>query len=503
MTEKHLSSLLYSELVLPEVLQRGILDSGFVHCTPIQAESLPILLSGQDVAGQAQTGTGKTAAFLVATFHRLLTHYPPEGREPNHPRALILAPTRELAIQIHADAQALGRHAGLRLALAYGGTGYDEQRERITAGVDVLIGTPGRIIDYFRQHVFSLKSVQVLVLDEADRMFDLGFIKDIRFLLNRLPPPDQRLNMLFSATLSERVNELAYEHMHNPQVVKIESDKLTVDSVREQVYFPANPEKIPLLIGLMRSMQAVRTLVFVNTRHGAERVALWLRTNDFGAAVISGDVPQKKREQLLGMFKDGRLAVLVATDVAARGLHIPDVSHVINYDLPQGAEDYVHRVGRTARAGASGDAISFACETYAFHLGDIESYVGHKIEVRPVDESTLAPADSIRAPERHPRGLEYRDRAHRGDDRHGRRDDRPRKRPVERRSELPRGRAEGRAMPPVPAPAESAPVAPEATPPPGEPFIVETPVPESIVIQAPAQREPSRRARAREIPFIG
>ena len=491
MSEKHLSTLLYSELSLPEVLQRGIRDSGFVHCTPIQAESLPIALTGQDVAGQAQTGTGKTAAFLVAMFNRLLTHYPPEGREPNDPRALILAPTRELAIQIHADAQNLGRHTGLKLALAYGGTGYDEQRERILAGADVLIGTPGRIIDYFRQHVFALKSVQVLVLDEADRMFDLGFIKDIRFLLHRLPPPDQRLNMLFSATLSERVNELAYEHMHNPQVVKIESDKLTVDGVREQVYFPANAEKIPLLIGLLRGMEAVRTLVFVNTRHGAERVALWLRANDFSAAVISGDVPQKKREQLLEMFKDGRLKVLVATDVAARGLHIPDVSHVINYDLSQDAEDYVHRVGRTARAGASGDAISFACETYAFHLGDIESYVGHKIEVRRVDEGALAPADTIKQPERHPRGTGERGRERRGE----RRDDRGR----ERRPPRPDTRRGARAGDASATVTPATPVSPAAMtePPADEPDAVPTPVPGSH------RDERLLRSRTREIPAIG
>ena len=220
-------------------------------CTPIQAETLPVALTGQDVAGQAQTGTGKTAAFLVAVYNHLLTHPASEQRKKNQPRALILAPTRELAIQIRDDATIIGKHTGLSLALAYGGTGYDEQRDAIAAGVDVLVGTPGRLIDYFKQHVYDLKMVQAVVLDEADRMFDLGFIKDIRFLLRRCPPPEKRMGLLFSATLSHRVQELAYEHMNQPVHVDVVPEKVTADRVRQMLYHTANEEKIPLLIGLL------------------------------------------------------------------------------------------------------------------------------------------------------------------------------------------------------------------------------------------------------------
>ncbi len=366
----------------------GVRAAGFQQCTPIQAQTLPVALLGKDVAGQAQTGTGKTAAFLLAMFNHLLKHPAQRSNQPA-PRALILAPTRELAVQIHSDAEILGSGTGLRMAVVYGGADYDKQREQLQAGVDVLIGTPGRLIDYFRQHIYTLSHAQVLVMDEADRMFDLGFIKDIRFLLRRLPPPDKRLNLLFSATLGHRVLELAYEHMNNPETVQIEPDKKTVDLVTQSIFFPGNEEKGPLLVGLLRSMQARRTMVFVNTKRAAEDIARLLEHNGLPAEAINGDVPQKKRLRMLKDFQEGALPVLVATDVASRGLHVPDVSHVINYDLPQDAPDYVHRIGRTARAGASGDAISFACETYAFSLPEIEDYIGHRIPVGTVDSALL------------------------------------------------------------------------------------------------------------------
>ncbi len=388
MTDHHLTNKAFADLALPDVLLKGVHEAGFGFCTPIQAESLPLALAGQDVAGQAQTGTGKTAAFLLAAFHHLLSH-PPEQRRPNQPRAIMLAPTRELAVQIHKDAELLGRHTEFKLGLVYGGTGYDTQRKMLEDGVDVLIGTPGRIIDYFKQHVFDLKAVQVMVLDEADRMFDLGFIKDIRFLLRNMPPPEQRLSMLFSATLSYRVTELAYEHMNNPQFVSIEPDKRTADKVTQTLYHTAQEEKIPLLVHLLRHMDPTRSLVFTNTKDAAENIAAWLKGNSLNAAVLSGDVPQTQRMSILQDFMEGRLPVLVATDVAARGLHVPDVSHVFNFDLPQNAEDYVHRIGRTARAGASGDAVSFACERYVFSLIEIEEYVGHKIPVARVPEDMV------------------------------------------------------------------------------------------------------------------
>ncbi len=376
-------------------------------CTPIQAETLPVALSGRDVAGQAQTGTGKTAAFLVAVYSHLMKNPPDANRKPNQPRALILAPTRELAIQIRDDALVIGKHTGLKLALAYGGTGYEEQRDAITAGVDVLVGTPGRLIDYFKQHVFDLKMVQAIVLDEADRMFDLGFIKDIRFLLRRCPPPEQRLGMLFSATLSHRVQELAYEHMNQPVHVDVVPEMITAERVRQVLYHTANDEKIPLLVGLLSHTDPHRSIVFVNTKRAAERVWAYLEGNGFKCAVLSGDVPQTKRQRLLKEFQAGELPVLIATDVAARGLHIPDVSHVFNYDLPQDAEDYVHRIGRTARVGKDGDAISFACENYVYSLPEIEAYIGHKIPVEAVPEGyivKLKPPVKIKRPPPRPGG---------------------------------------------------------------------------------------------------
>jgi ATP-dependent RNA helicase RhlB len=391
MSETYLTDVSFSSFSLPAELMQGIEEAGFSMCTPIQAETLPVALQGRDIAGQAQTGTGKTAAFLVAVYHQLLTHAADDSRrKPNQPRALILAPTRELAIQIHNDALVIGKYTGLRLCLAYGGTGYEQQRDDISAGVDILVGTPGRLIDYFKQHVFDLKMIQAIVLDEADRMFDLGFIKDIRYLMRRCPPPEKRLGLLFSATLSHRVQELAYEHMNNPVHVDIEPEKVTADKVRQVLYHTANEEKIPLLVGILNHVDPHRSIVFVNTKRNAERVWSYLEGNGFKCAVLSGDVPQTKRQRLLREFQNGELPVLIATDVAARGLHIPDVSHVFNYDLPQDAEDYVHRIGRTARIGKDGDAVSFACENFVYSLPEIEAYIGRKIPVEPIPEGYVA-----------------------------------------------------------------------------------------------------------------
>jgi len=380
MSMNHLTDKRFTDFSFSEALQQGIADAGFEYCTPIQADTLPLAMEGNDIAGQAQTGTGKSAAFLLAALHYLDTHPPQPQRKPTQPRVLILAPTRELAIQIHHDAEILAKHTDYKLALVYGGTGYESQRQQLQEGTDFLIGTPGRIIDYFKQHIFDLKAIQVMILDEADRMFDLGFIKDIRYVLRRMPEPDQRLNMLFSATLSYRVTELAYDHMNSPEMVQIEPDKVTADLVSQRVYYTANQEKIPLLLGLLNHMDPKRSIVFVNTKRAAELVWGYLKSNGYDAAVLSGDVPQNKRISLLKQFQSGELPILVATDVAARGLHIPEVSHVFNYDLPQEAEDYVHRIGRTARAGAKGDAISFACEDFSYSLPEIEEYIGHKIE---------------------------------------------------------------------------------------------------------------------------
>jgi len=393
------TDLSFSSLHLPEPLARGIADAGFERCTPIQAGTLPRALAGLDVAGQAQTGTGKTAAFLVAMFANLLRSPPPADRPVTSPRGFILAPTRELAVQIHKDAELLGQYCNLSLGLAFGGVDYEKQRRQLEAGVDVLIGTPGRIIDYYKQRVFDLRHVQVMVLDEADRMFDLGFIADIRYLLRRMPEPTRRLSMLFSATLSQRVLELAYEHMNEPELVRIEPEKVTADKVRQVIYFPSMEEKVGLLVGLLKKLNATRTMVFVNMKRTAERLEATLRANHIDAEAMSGDVPQNKRLRMLRDFHEGRLPVLIATDVAARGLHIPDVSHVFNYDLPQDPEDYVHRIGRTARAGAAGDAISFGCEDYVQSLPDIEAFIGRKLPVEPVEPGLVT--EVVAAPHEH------------------------------------------------------------------------------------------------------
>jgi len=379
MNAPHTTDVEFSQLGLDERLLKSLEEHSLTHCTPVQAECLPIALAGKDVAGQAQTGTGKTAAFLLAIMQHILKTPERPGRKQQQPRAIIISPTRELAIQIHKDAVMLNAHAGLSLGLVYGGVDYEKQRNSLNEKIDILIGTPGRLIDYHKQNVYSLKGIEIVVLDEADRMFDLGFIADIRYMFRCMPKPENRLNMLFSATLSHRVIELAYEHMNSPEKVIINPDQVTAENVKQTMYHVANDEKIPLLLGLMKKIDPKRSIVFVNTKRTAEKVWSYLEGNGYHAAVLSGDVPQNKRQRLFKEFSEGRLPVLVATDLAARGLHVHEVSHVFNYDLPQNAEDYVHRIGRTARAGASGDAVSFACEEYVYSLMEIEEYIGHKL----------------------------------------------------------------------------------------------------------------------------
>ncbi len=366
----------FVELNLPETLAKGIADAGFSDCTPIQERTLPISLGGKDVAGQAQTGTGKTAAFLVTLFSRLLA----DGiRTANHPRALILAPTRELVVQIEQDAQLLGKHCGFTIQAIYGGVDYMKQRDALRDGADVIIGTPGRLIDYLKQKIYSLKEIEMLIIDEADRMFDMGFIADLRFILKRLPPFDKRQNLMFSATLNQRVMELAYEFMNVPEKVSVTPEKMTAERIEQVIYHASRKEKFPLLLGLLRRDGMARTMIFINTKREGEYLHDRLNANGFPCRIISGDVEQKKRLRILEDFKDGKLPILIATDVASRGLHIDGVSHVINYDLPQDCEDYVHRIGRTARAGAEGKAISLADEDGVLYLEAIEEYIKAKI----------------------------------------------------------------------------------------------------------------------------
>ena len=401
MSKTHLTETRFSDFELhPDVLA-ALAEKGFDYCTPIQAKTLPLALTGKDVAGQAQTGTGKTIAFLAASFHYLMNHPAREDRPVNHPRAIVVAPTRELVIQIHNDAELMAKHTGIKLQVVYGGEGYDIQRQRLQQGVDVLVATTGRLIDYFKQGVISLDNVQVMILDEADRMFDLGFIKDIRYLMRRLPPADDRLNLLYSATLSYKVRELAYEHMNEPTHVHIEPERKTAEQIQEELFYPSNTEKMDLLLSLVEEEWPDKAIIFGNTKYGCEKIWGALAGEEHRVGLLTGDVPQRKRIKILEQFTSGELDFLVATDVAARGLHIPLVTHVFNYDLPDDAEDYVHRIGRTGRAGASGHAISFACEQYAINLPAIESYMGHEIPVTQYDSSALL--DDIKPAKHFPR----------------------------------------------------------------------------------------------------
>jgi len=375
----------FSELDVPYEVKQGIENAGFTLCTPVQEAVIPRALRGEDVAAQAQTGTGKTAAFLISLFARMVRN--PAVDLGNSPQALIIAPTRELADQIYHEAERLGKFTGFRLLAVFGGIDYQKQMDTLQNGVDVLIGTPGRLIDYLKQNVYSLKKTRYLIIDEADRMFDMGFIDDLRFMLKKLPPYSKRQSMLFSATLSYRVMELAYEHMNLPEKISITPETLTVEKVAQVLYHVGKHEKIPLLLGLLKREAPERALIFVNTRRAAEMVVERLNRNNWKTQAITGEIEQKKRLRILADFKAGNLAILVATDVASRGIDVKGVTHVFNFDLPQDAEDYVHRIGRTGRAGEFGKAISMADEEYVYSLEDIEKYIGQKIPVEWAEES--------------------------------------------------------------------------------------------------------------------
>ena len=385
---RHLTDTRLSSYDLPDEVRQGLADAGFQFATPIQEKALPIALEGRDVAGQAQTGTGKTAAFLIATFTKLLRSRP--RREPRGPRALFVAPTRELVVQIDAEAKQLGAHTGLSTLAVFGGIDYRKQREALRRRPDVLVGTPGRLLDYEQQGATTFADVEVLVIDEADRMFDMGFIRDLRRILRRCPPYHARQTMLFSATLSPRVMELAWEHTNNAEKVEVEPERVGAHGITEVLYHCSTREKLALLLGLLEAEGRSRILIFVNRRTTAVDLVRALSANGYPTKALAGNVPQEKRLKILKDFKEGRLAVLVATDVASRGLHIEGVSHVINYDLPQDAEDYVHRIGRTGRAGAVGTAVSIACEDYVFSLDAIQKLIGRDIPVEWAPENILA-----------------------------------------------------------------------------------------------------------------
>jgi len=428
----------FESLDIPELVLKGIAEAGFDSCTPIQAKTLPISLSGKDVAGQAQTGTGKTAAFLISLFSQLIRNPIPEPRGKGWvaPRALIIAPTRELARQILKDADVLGKHCDFKTLCIHGGIDYEKQKNQIKAGVDILIVTPGRLIDFYKQKFFSLKSVEVLVIDEADRLFDMGFIQDTRYILRNIAPYNKRLSMLFSATLSFQVMELCYEHMNNAEKVQVEPEKVVVDEVEQSIYHADSTEKLNLLFGLLKKEGAEKTIIFCNTKRAAENVEANLSHNGYKASQISGDVNQRVRIRVLEKFSSGEVEILIATDVASRGLHIDDISHVINYDIPQDPEDYIHRIGRTARAGAKGVAISLGCEDYIQHLERIEETLKAKIPVVWPDESLFFNYDA--APERPEKKRTGPPPRRNGTSRNGSRPNRGRGRPSGNRTRNPR-----------------------------------------------------------------
>ena len=398
----HLTRTLLSEFDIPDEIRWGLAEAGFVFATPIQDKTLPIALAGRDVAGQAQTGTGKTAAFLITIFSRLLKN--PRRGPARGPRALVVAPTRELVVQIRTDAELLGRHTGLATLAVFGGIDYRLQRDAVKTIPDLLVGTPGRLLDYEQQGATTFRDVEILVIDEADRMFDMGFIRDLRRILRRCPPYNRRQTMLFSATLSVNVMELAYEHTNNAEKVEVEPERVGAHGITEVLYHVSSSEKFRLLLGLLEREGGSRVLIFVNRRTTAFELVRGLSANGYPTRALAGNVPQDRRLKILGDFKEGRLAVLVATDVASRGLHIEGVSHVINYDLPQDPEDYVHRIGRTGRAGAQGTAVAFACDDYVFSLDAIEKLIGRSIEVQWPPESLFRSGKLADAPRPHGAG---------------------------------------------------------------------------------------------------
>ncbi len=377
----------FHDLRLPDPVMHAIYDLGFKYCTPIQAEILPSLLESKDATGRAQTGTGKTAAFLITALTWMLGNPIKEKRRHGAPRVLIISPTRELALQIESEARALSKYCPFTIMSVFGGMDYERQKQKLIGKViDIIVATPGRLLDYNRKHDVHLGNVEILVLDEADRMLDMGFIPDVRSIIRSTPPKSRRQTLLFSATLTEQVTRLASQWTREPVIVEIEPDHVAVDTVDQVVYIVTTEEKYALLYNVITKQNLEKVLVFCNRRDQTRRLAELLNRYRINCALLSGEIPQKKRIRTLEDFKTGKIRVLVATDVAGRGIHIEGISHVINYTLPHDPEDYVHRIGRTGRAGALGTSVSFACEEDSFYLPDIEEFIGQKLNCINPDE---------------------------------------------------------------------------------------------------------------------
>ncbi len=377
----------FHDFKLPVGLMHGIADLNFKYCTPIQQESLPDVIAGKDIIGKASTGTGKSAVFLIGIFTRLIREQQ-QKRKNGTPRALIIAPTRELVIQIAKDAREIAKYLPMRVAEAYGGTDYERQQRNLKSRpVDILVATPGRLLDFSRKRVVNLREAGIMVIDEADRMLDMGFIPDVRSIIHQIPNRDKRQTLMFSATITEEVTRLASQWCVKPISVETEADKVAVETVTQVVYTLTKNEKYKVLYNIIQSEDCDRVIIFTNMKRDAKGLNDRLRRDGVNSTLLTGDVPQQKRTARLESFRDGKIKVMVATDVAGRGIHIDGISHVVNFTLPYEPEDYVHRIGRTGRAGAEGISISFADEESSFYLMDIEEYIGEALPcVEPSDE---------------------------------------------------------------------------------------------------------------------
>ncbi|MEQ8264394.1 ATP-dependent RNA helicase RhlB [Pseudohaliea sp.] len=381
----------FHDLGLREEIMHGIADLGFRYCSPIQAQVLPFTLRGHDAIGKAQTGTGKTAAFLITIFNDLLNNPVEDERFLGEPRAVVIAPTRELVMQIAADAEELGRHTGLNTVTLIGGMDYQKQLNQVNRRiVDLVVATPGRLIDFMTRRDLFLDHVEVLVLDEADRMLDMGFIPQVKRIVRATPQKEYRQTLLFSATFTQDIINLAAQWTRDPVKVEIEPESVATDSVDQKVYLASSEERFRILLNLLRGPDADSVIVFANRRDQVRRLHERLRKAGIRAGILSGEISQDKRTKTLERFKSGDLSVLVATDVAGRGIHVEGVSHVVNYNLPEDPEDYVHRIGRTGRAGATGISISFASEDDAFLLPDLEALLGEPLSCTHPPQELLA-----------------------------------------------------------------------------------------------------------------
>jgi ATP-dependent RNA helicase RhlB len=395
----------FEQLPLDPRLLRGIQEMGFTKLTPVQERTLSVTLTGLDAAVQSQTGTGKTAAFLITIFQGQLV------AEASRRKALIIAPTRELAVQIEAEAKLIGRHLHASVGCFYGGVGYNHQESMLKRGVDIIVGTPGRLLDLEQKGTLSMRDIGFLVIDEADRLFDMGFLPDIRKILRRVPSLKLRQTMLFSATRSDPAIRIAREYMNRPERIEITPEQVTVDTITQELYHVGSREKVSLLLGLLKRDKPKSVLFFTNMKCDAERLCRKLVLNGYRCEFLTGDLPQSRRLRIINDFKSGRVFFLVATDVAARGLHIDDLDMVVNFDLPADSENYVHRIGRTARAGKDGKAVSLACEKYVCNLEPIEKLINMKIPAIFAEENMFVRDKSrgmIFKPATRPRGSENR-----------------------------------------------------------------------------------------------